>query len=769
MNFQRLERITLEWKRQLILREFIFALGAGILVVALLLWLGHPFHWKLPLAVLLGTLGIRLGITQPWGLDPAHISRHLNRTCPELEESAALFLRSREQLTLVERLQADRISRTISERFAAHDSSAARLGVPPRNFLRFSALCLAGGISLTALIGTYQTRHPAKSSSAASQINLAPNAITPPANPALSPPKIVNNTFTITPPAYTGHQQRQVDGFTAEVEEGSTVVWNILLDQPAPAAHLVAGSVNIPLYPGDGQNLAGTATVNDANLFALLGATPDGKVWNPPELFSIKVVKDQPPTVRLHQPMQTRTEIVPPAPATLVIEAAISDDYAVADAHLVATVAKGSGESVKFREQTIPFDTDSSAESPNVHRYTKSLDLSALGMEPGDELYFFVEAHDNRQPTANRARSESRFLLLRGPEAKATTTGRGIAGVNLIPQYFRSERQLIIDTERLIADHPTLSDAEVRARANDLGADQALLRLRYGRFLGEDQEDSPLTDHLENHLDPLQAAPPSNASGPHAAASIAQRFAQEHIAQDRDGGGDDTTPRGPVNGMPLQADQVRQPFVDSHDQQDKNTFFDTETKGTMRDALDAMWKAEGFLRTIRPQEALAPEHRALDILKDLQQSVRAYVQHVGFEAPPLKVTERRLKGDAAGVPPRASSKNLLSPPDPAISAVRHAVAALSQSATISTDALTGVEPALTAAAIRQPDDFLPGLQALRRLRAGSANPEQEQTALQSALLRLLPPVNALPRCMEEPAPGLAARYLGTLQGAEALP
>ena len=116
--------------------------------------------------------------------------------------------------------------------------------------------------------------------------------------------------------------------------------------------------------------------------------------------------------------------------------------------------------------------------------------------------------------------------------------------------------------------------------------------------------------------------------------------------------------------------------MDQHDSQDKATFFDHQTKGTMRDALDAMWSAERHLRVMQLDDALAPEHKALDILKDLQQSARAYVQHVGFEPPPLKVAQRRLKGDVTDVPPRAARADPLPPDDPALGAVRAALADL---------------------------------------------------------------------------------------------
>ena len=431
---------------------------------------------------------------------------------------------------------------------------------------------------------------------------------------------------------------------------------------------------------------------------------------------------------------------------------------------------------MKFREQVLPFDTDTpaDADAPHGRRFTRVLDLGALGMEPGDELYFFVEAHDNRQPAANRTRSETRFLTLRGPEQKTSTAGRGVAGINLVPVYFRSERQIIIDTEKLLADRPTLPDAEYRRRANDLGLDQQLLRLRYGQFLGEELENgNASTDHTEVNLNPLQAAPP-DLTGPRAAASITQRFLQEHAEQDR-GENPDTSagPRAaPEKG--LTADEVRKPFVDSHDTQDAATLFDRETKGTLKDVIAAMWEAEGCLRTIRVPDALAPEHRALEILKDLQQSARAYVQHVGFEPAPLRIDERRLKGDAAGAPALASDKDALPPADPALGAVRAALANLPWAAPPGTlpsgalDALRAVEPVLTAAATRQPETFLDGLQTLRRVRAGEAGTDADALRpLERALWRLLPAFNELPARGSESVPGMADAYARALQDAEA--
>ena len=760
MNRQHLEQIVRDWRRQLVLRDGLFALAAANVFLALVFWKTALFRWQLPFLALAGTLAVRLAASRPWRLNLVQLCRHLDRTSPLLEESSALFLRPPEQLTLLERLQLQRVNRAL----LTGPPTDETLGAPPRDFLRASSLCLAAATLLAAVVGFLAHPDTPVSSTAFARVNLNPLA-TPGRSSAPPLPRIIGNTFTVTPPAYTGHAPRRLDGFTAEVEEGATLAWNLTVDRAVRDAHLVAGATTIPLTSAPDHHLQGTRALSDPALFSLAATLPDGTAWNPPELFSLKLIKDQAPVVRLLQPALTRTEISPPATAPVAVEATISDDYAVAEAHLVATVAKGSGEAVKFREQTLPFDSNTADPGdPPTRRFVRSLDLNALGLEPGDELYFYVEAHDNRHPTPNRTRSETRFLTLRGPDEKKTTTGRGVAGVNLIPAYFRSERQLIIDTEKLIADRPALANPDFRSRSNDLGADQGFLRLRYGRFLGEDQEESALTDHLETNTDPLQARAPAPAAGPRTAASIAQRFEQEHIEQDREGGGDDSAPsRPPPGGGPLAADQIRQPFVDSHDEGEKPGFFDRDTKGTMQDALSAMWEAEGFLRTIRPQEALAPEHRALEILKDLQQITRAYVQHVGFDAPPLKVAQRRLQGDATGVPPHTDVPNSLPPADPAVASIRAALSAMSRSAPVPAQTWQEIEPALTAAATRQPDDFLPGLQALRRLRAGGPDATVELPAVQRALLRLLPPAQSLPERVSDQASALATPYFQALQ------
>ncbi|MEO8227805.1 MAG: hypothetical protein ABI637_10245, partial [Gemmatimonadota bacterium] len=183
-----------------------------------------------------------------------------------------------------------------------------------------------------------------------------------------------------------------------------------------------------------------------------------------------------------------RTELVPGGELRVGVEVAAGDDYGVGSARLVATLTSGEGEAVKFREQIFPLSSAGARAGP-AHGITlrTTLDLGALGLKPGDELYFHAEATDRRAPAPNVGRSETVFLSITDTARVALAGLTGMA-IRLAPEYFRSQRQIIIDTERLIADRPRIALQAFRDRANNIGMDQGLLRGRYGALVGDETE-----------------------------------------------------------------------------------------------------------------------------------------------------------------------------------------------------------------------------------------------------------------------------------------
>ena len=75
-----------------------------------------------------------------------------------------------------------------------------------------------------------------------------------------------------------------------------------------------------------------------------------------------------------------------------MINVSLSDDYGIENTFINATTASGSGEAVKFKEQQISFSNFTAGSQK--YQLQKQIDLAALGMQPGDELYFYVNAKD---------------------------------------------------------------------------------------------------------------------------------------------------------------------------------------------------------------------------------------------------------------------------------------------------------------------------------------------------------------------------------------
>jgi hypothetical protein len=321
-------------------------------------------------------------------------------------------------------------------------------------------------------------------------------------------------------------------------------------------------------------------------------------------------------------------------PKMLTVTARMSDDFMVSQAFMVATVARGSGENVNFRELKIPLGPANFREA----RLTKTIDLKALNFAPGDELYYYWAALDNRQPTPNFTKSDTYFLVFRDTTNQDEGALATMA-MNVMPAYFRSQRQIIIDTEKLLAQKKRIPVSAFNGTSNEIGYDQKVLRLRYGQFLGEEFETSiggvsggPPDDggdmlagyrHDHDHGEGHAETGPAGAEPPH-------DHGPEH-------------PRDGENQDPMAALMAQ--YVHEHDNAETNTFHEQSTRSLLKMALEQMWQSELHLRLYEPEKALPFEHKALEYLKLSQQKARSYVKKTGFDPPPINEKETRLTGE----------------------------------------------------------------------------------------------------------------------------
>jgi hypothetical protein len=291
-------------------------------------------------------------------------------------------------------------------------------------------------------------------------------------------PQIESLTLTIAPPAYTGKPKREQDRFTILAEEGSLVSWTIHTNIAVKQMRLLFNDHEKIALKADADQTQWTAQrlIDKPGFYQVI---VDGK---PSDLYQVETIKDNPPQIRIKTPKQY-TYIDAGEKPQVALSITITDDYGVSDALIYATVAKGSGEGVKFKEYQIPFSEAFTSHS-TAYNLQHLFDLPKLEMEPGDELYFYIEAQDNHQ---QKSRTDVYTVSIQDTAALLSMDGI-VNGSNLKPEYFRSQRQIIMDTEKLLKSKDSLSKDKYNSLSAEIGADQKMLRLRYGKFLGEEDE-----------------------------------------------------------------------------------------------------------------------------------------------------------------------------------------------------------------------------------------------------------------------------------------
>jgi len=570
---------------------------------------------------------------------------------------------------------------------------------------------------------------------------------------------MLSATLEIHPPAYLGRPARRVDSLSAEIEEGSEVVWSFVTSSHVSGLELSGNGTKDPLVAqpqGEGRFQIRRG-ITDNFVYQVSVRSFDGSRLTLPTLHVLQVRRDTPPRLTWRSPAAPRTSINPTQNlAPLSIEVLATDDHEVAEVRLVLTVVKGSGEGLKFQDQSEILPGRRLAGSTNLI-YGRSLDLAALGLAPGDELYLQAVALDTRRPTPNESRSETRSVILTGPSATASEPAVVLSGLRRIPQYFRSQRQLILDTEQLLAEQSSLSEAQFRTRSENLGIDQKLLRLRYGQFLGEEFE-------------PASAGAPPEAVAQEWAATLRNPAAQDANRAAAIGRAIEAThahePDPARKPRPQTAPEMFAGIAHNHDNPEAATLFDERLKTSLRGVLAAMWEAEGHLRTAQPSAALPAEQRALEILKVLQQADRLSVGRVGSETPPLRLDERRLRGELDTIPATTPGTATSPRSDPDAAALRQVLASLSGAAPpqIPPELAARVEDLLWRAAQAQPERYLPALE-LWRTRETQPQPADLNTRLDTirqAVWSLLPATEEAPQRRHSTQPGLEERYADAL-------
>ena len=574
---------------------------------------------------------------------------------------------------------------------------------------------------------------------------------------------MVATRLRVQPPAYTRQAAFAPVGASFRCPRESRVRWRVTVSRATSTAPVLElGARRLPLrpVPGDSTAFEREETLLTSTLYRLrLGAQVS-------EDYSIEVVPDQAPVIRVLSP-KAYTLVEFGQPPRVTIDARLSDDYGLTRARLVATVAQGEGEAVKFREVV----TDLSGAlrgQPATATLRPVLNLPALGLTYGDEVYFYLQAWDNHQ---HLTRSDTYLVQWEDTTVQESTLDASL-GVSTAPAYFRSQRQIIIDTEKLLAEQSKLPAATVQERANGIGVDQKMLRMRYGKFLGEESDES-----IGGATRPDEAEAAAEAEPPGMGSVVAEDHtepeptpAETHSANDgHDHGHDAPVPVG-QSAYEARTAELMEPYIHRHDDAETADFLEPAVKAKLQAVLSEMWEAELRLRTGRLREARPYEYRALRLLKEVQQQTRAYVKKAGFTPPPMPEATTRLTGDLAGATaPRRQRQRPAPAAQPTVRAALRVLAQLRGAKPAPAGAATVLEqagPELSRAALSQPGRYLGALRQLRTLtaalRANRAPDQAALPALERAFTSLLPLPPPAPTRITTPASALTRRYFQEL-------
>jgi len=677
-------------------------LATSISLLGLSFWniISPVNYWLiLPLSMLV-SVGL-VQIFRIWKISEHDVSRLLDQTYPQLEESSSLVLKNPENLNILERLQVEKIENEM-QCIQTPDLIYKRL--------KISAIFLIISILISALIinTDFSTSNNSRSGIEKEAAPLKPDIILP---------EISSIRLKVIPPAYTNRNTRVQQQFSATVEDGAMLEWVIETSRPVSKLNFIFNdkeTVKLRSQNKSGTKWTFSKTINKPGFYQV---ELDGKLSG---LYKLETIKDEPATIRITSPKQYSTiDFGEPQKTNLQVQ--INDDYGINDSYISATISSGQGEGVKFKEQVIRFSE--SMNGKQEYKLQKTIDLRTLGMVPGDELYFYINATDSRK---QQSRSDVYIVTIQDT-AKLMSMDGMLGGINLVPEYFRSQRQIIIDTEKILKEKNSISEEEFKNRSNNLGIDQKLLRLRYGKFLGEETDEEIGGEHKE-HTDEEESASFGDAQ------KIMDAYAHKHdIAEDA-------------------------------------TFFEPELKAQLKATLTEMWKSELRLRTYKPEEALPFEYKALRLLKDLQQKSRAYVSKTALKTPAIKA-EKRLTAELDKIIQPSAERTLSkNGEENALKKSTSIIAKLKAGEKLNPSDLIILQEAnrkLATKASAEPASYLKALGIMRKILSAKENVKLslgELSTMEAALQRMIKNEVKIPQAkIAAPETSLSTEYFNTLK------
>jgi len=614
---------------QNVIKSLIWALSVGFIVYWLLL--SNYYVIAASLSTLVIHLLIFLKSARFQKVTVENLILHLNRHYPKLEESAQLVFTKDSQLSELQILQKQRVMPRLNDILEKNNRELLPR-VSHRNslFKLLAVFLICSVVSITNLSffsSEAEVQHPSKIDD-----KLLPKALA----------SIENIKVTVIPPQYTGLKNKHYSSLNIELIEGATVRWRLQFGdiQQDYFIKRADGTLHQLQEQADKSYLL-EKQINFTGIYQIV---TKNEVLA--DIYTLTVIKDKKPRIRIVTPKKTITEIATNGVTELETQVQISDDFDVSKVEILASIAKGSGESVKFRDQIFSFDSTETINGTKT--YQKLWQLTTLGMEPGDELYFTIKAWDNRQPQQQMTRSATKIIRWLEDEEQGVLSD-GIL-IDFMPEYFKSQRQIIIETIELIDDKRELSKDIYVETSELLGIAQSDLKEKYGQYLGDEVEDGggghAISTAASEGIE--QASHDSSSDSLHDSSGNSEQHegetqSSEGHQHENEHVSDPFSMNSFGNDRSGLSDSIAR-FGHNHEDADIGVMSRQDPKSLMKRSITNMWQAELHLMLSEPEKALPFEQEALKYLKMAKKAERIYVKRLGFEPPPV-TEQRRYQGD----------------------------------------------------------------------------------------------------------------------------
>ncbi|AWB57509.1 hypothetical protein [Colwellia sp. Arc7-D] len=665
INISRLNQLVAHWRCKYLQQQLLLFMPIlCVLIITLLFTLMSFNFFSVEYAFIVCLLALVLTIViklvtiiqnkQYASITLKNLITHLNSQFEELEQSTQLLLVDQDKLSALEKLQQNKVLDRLAEilqQQAEVKNSQLSPDFAKQEFI-FSSVLLF--ILLIVFIISYQFNLVDKIISgfqpATQSTDSLNNIENKPNDTAI---KIIAKQVTIMPPSYslTKGQAAKLISESLDINTlvGSKVRWRLNFSAPKADYFLVlSNSERHQLIKQDDGSYQIELILRKSMVYHIAARHVESKIIDSISgIHRMSLTPDYAPKIRFINPKSTVTEYGKNTLPNLTAEVQISDDFSITDVQIKASIAKGSGEGVKFRDQIYAFDSDELVDGKR--HYYKKWSIAELAMEPGDELYFSIVATDNREPDFQQTRSTTKIIRWL-EEEQSGINADGIL-IDFMPKYFKSQRQIIIETIELIEDKTDLEPTSFNEKSELLGVAQSALKEKYGQYLGDEVEgDKNNKVSLDEAHDTAEHKPEikiHDEQGGSVNAVISSNQAEHH----EDILGHLHESEGGNNTRGIQASgrmELINQYGHNHEDSDVGVMTNRDPRALMKQSLSHMWQAELHLMLSEPSLALPFEQQALKLLNLARKAERIYVKRLGFEPPPV-TEQRRYQGDQTDI------------------------------------------------------------------------------------------------------------------------